>query len=117
MILQREGYESASAEVRAARGETGEVTLSLTPILGTLELVGEPAGAEVRVDDPASEPVGTLPGEIPLVPGHHTLIVSAEGHQTDQVDVTVQPRERSAAAWRSRWRRARCWSTRRSAAR
>ncbi len=94
VILQQEGYESASAEVRAARGETGEITLSLTPILGTLELVGEPAGAEVRVDDPASEPVGTLPSEIPLVPGHHTLIVSAEGHQTDQVDVTVQPRER-----------------------
>lgn len=94
VILEREGYESGSAEVTAARGETASVTLTLPPILGTVELVGEPAGASVRVDDPASEPVGTLPGEIALVPGSHTLIVSQDGFQTAQLDVSVRPRAR-----------------------
>lgn len=94
VILEREGYEPASTEVRASRGETASVTLPMAPILGTIELVGEPAGAVVRVDDPASEPVGTVPGEIPLVPGNHTLIISHEGFQTAQIDVTARPRER-----------------------
>ncbi len=94
VILQREGHESATVEVEAQRGETARASLSLVPILGTVHLVGEPAGAEVRVDDPESEPVATLPGDVPLVPGQHTLIITAEGHQTSQIEVTVQPRQR-----------------------
>lgn len=94
VILEREGYESGTAEVTAARGETASVTLTLPPILGTVALVGEPAGASVRVDDPASEPLGTVPGELPLVPGTHTLIISHPGHQSAQIDLTVRPRER-----------------------
>lgn len=94
VILERVGYESASMEVQAALGRTAQARLSLVPILGTLELAGEPAGAIVRLDDAESEPVGTLPGEIPVVPGRHTLIVSAEGYQTQLIDLDVQPRER-----------------------
>ena len=94
VILEREGYESGTAEVTAARGEAASVTLTLPPILGTVSLVGEPAGASVRIDDPASDPVGTVPGELPLVPGTHTLIISHPGHQSAQIDLTVRARER-----------------------
>ncbi len=94
VILERAGHESASMEVHAQRGQTVQVDLTLEPILGVLELAGEPAGALVRLDDPESEPVGTLPGEVQLIPGNHTLIVSAEGYQTQLLDLTIQPRER-----------------------
>ncbi len=93
VILEHDGYESASAEVEAARGETAPVTLSLEPILGVVHLTGEPAGAVIHVDDPEGEPAGTLPGDVSLVPGRHTLIVSMAGYETAQLDVTVGPRE------------------------
>lgn len=93
VILQREGYEEAAMEVTASRGVERTVELSLTPILATVQLVGGPAGAEVRVDDPESDPVGTVPGAVEIVPGAHTLIVSADGHQTARIEVDVAARE------------------------
>lgn len=93
VILRREGYEEAAIEVTASRGAERTVELSLTPILGTVQLVGGPAGAEVRVDDPESDPVGTVPGDVQIVPGTHTLIIDAPGHQTERVEVEVAPRQ------------------------
>jgi outer membrane receptor protein involved in Fe transport len=94
IILEREGYEQASGQANAVRGQVANITLTLTPILATIEIVGEPAGAEVRVDDPNSEPIGTVPGALPILPGQHTLLISAEGHQTAHIDVRLEPRER-----------------------
>ena len=93
IILEEEGYEPAEGTIRATRGEERTVTLRLTPILATVRLVGGPAGAEVRVDDPESEVVGTVPGDINVIPGHHTLLVTAAGHQTARVDVDLGPRQ------------------------
>lgn len=94
VIVEREGYEPASAEVQAERGRTVPLRLTLEPILGVVQLLGGPEGAVVRLDDPESAPVGVVPGEVELVPGRHTLIVSAEGHQTALIDVSIAPRER-----------------------
>ncbi|MEZ4338191.1 MAG: TonB-dependent receptor [Sandaracinaceae bacterium] len=93
VVVEREGYEGASAEVEARRGETSPVQLSLVPILGIVHLTGGPEGAEVRIDDPDAAPVATVPGDVPVVPGRHTLLVSRDGYQSGHVEVTVAPRE------------------------
>lgn len=94
VILERDGHEPVSAEVRARRGETTQLALEMTPILGTVELVGEPAGASVHLGEPDGPLLGTIPGDIDLPPGSHTLVVTHEGFQATPIDVTVRPRER-----------------------
>jgi outer membrane receptor protein involved in Fe transport len=94
VIVERDGHESAQGPARAVRGETVSVSLRLAPILASVQLVGEPAGAEVRLDDPNSAVLGTVPGTIEIVPGRHTLLISREGFQTGHIDVQVTPRER-----------------------
>lgn len=93
VIVERDGHEPASTEVRAALGEEAAAHLRLAPILATVTLTGEPAGAAVRVDDEASLPVGTIPGDVQVAPGHHTLLVSAPGHQTRRIEIDVRARQ------------------------
>lgn len=92
VILELDGHEGASAQVQARLGDEAQVTLSLTAILGTVEVVGEPAGAEIRLDDESSPILGTVPGHVQATPGQHVLIVSSPGHQSARVDVDVRPR-------------------------
>jgi outer membrane receptor protein involved in Fe transport len=92
VIVEAEGYDPAeSEEVRAETGQEVVIRLSLRRILGTARVVGEPRGAEIRVDD-EGEVLGTVPASIPLVPGAHTLIVSAPGRQTTRYPIVVEPR-------------------------
>jgi len=91
VILRRDGFHEAQrAGVRAATGQEIAVQLGLEPILGSVEVRGQPVGARVRVDVEDSEPVVTIPGVLRLSPGSHLLIVDAPGYRTARQLVSVR---------------------------
>ena len=90
VLVELEGYEPAeSDEVEVVVGQERVVSLTLTRILGDVRVTGEPEGAEIRVDEESTDPVGVVPATVSLPPGQHTLIVSAVGHQTTRFPITV----------------------------
>ncbi|MCC7540066.1 MAG: PEGA domain-containing protein [Deltaproteobacteria bacterium] len=90
VIADLEGYEPAmSGQIEVRTGETATVSLSLSRILGRVRVEGQPRGAEIRVDEDDSAPVGRVPTTLELTPGPHVLIVSAPGRQTLQRVVRV----------------------------
>lgn len=91
VILRRDGfYEAQTTGVRVTIGQEASVNLGMEPLLGSVELSGQPAGATVRVDGEDGEPVGTLPTTLRLSPGAHMLVVSAPGYRTARQLVSVE---------------------------
>ncbi|KYF80513.1 TonB-dependent receptor [Sorangium cellulosum] len=90
IIVDLEGYEPAEVEnVEAKIGEQTTVAIKLKRIVGTVRVVGETAGTQVRVND-ASGPVAcTAPCDLTLPPGRHRLYLSQEGYQPSEQDVNV----------------------------
>ena len=94
VIVEMNGHIGAQSEpTTVSTGRSGAVSLSLERVLGELRVVGEPAGAEIRLDDEESEVVGLIPATIPAVPGSHTVIVTAPGHTTVRSPTEVRARE------------------------
>lgn len=94
VIAELPGYEPAEAAGVALRlGQETPVTLRLVPILGRVEVSGEVAGAEVRVDAAEGAARCTVPCTLELSPGPHTLHVTANGYQAAAEPVTVTARE------------------------
>ncbi len=86
------GMHDAEASVKVAKGSERKVTLKLTPIVGTVELSGAPAGAEIRESE-GGPVLGTLPASLSFPPGQRLFIVSAPGHNATQLLVTVKADE------------------------
>jgi formylglycine-generating enzyme required for sulfatase activity len=88
VVASRDGYEPATAQVTVAPGARREVRLALTPILGEITVLAEPAGAEVYVGGRA---VGKS-GEAFRLPATRTdLEVRLAGFRTHRVAVTPRP--------------------------
>ncbi|MCC6551442.1 MAG: PEGA domain-containing protein, partial [Polyangiaceae bacterium] len=101
VIVDLEGYEPAEMDgVEAKVGEQQNVSLKLTRIVGTVRVVGETAGASVRVDDASSQPACTAPCDLTLAPGRHRLYLSQEGYQASEQDVTATARETVTARYK-----------------
>ncbi|MBL8950506.1 MAG: TonB-dependent receptor [Myxococcaceae bacterium] len=90
--VKLEGLREAEASVKVAKGAEKKVSLKLTPIVGTVELTGTPAGAEVRETE-GGPVLGTLPAKLTFAPGQRLFIVSAPGFNPTQVLVTVKADE------------------------
>jgi len=91
LALVKAGYESAKAQadLRQSRGAT--VRVSLTPRIGIVRIVSDPADAEVLVDGrPAGTP-GTPGTELSLPAVAHELEVRKEGFVTYRTEVTPEP--------------------------
>ncbi len=95
VVLDLPGHEAETAEpARAEIGQRVTVVAKLTRIVGVLEVVGEPAGAEIRIDTSDAPVVGRVPGEIEVPPGAHTLHLTAPGRRNLQLPVNVEARSR-----------------------
>lgn len=101
IIVDLEGYEPQEVEnVEAKTGEQTKISLKLKRIVGTVRVVGETAGATVRVDDSTGPPACTAPCELSLAPGRHRLYLSQEGYQPSEQDVNVAARGTVTARYR-----------------
>ncbi len=88
VALVKPGYEPATGRVdlTATRGATLRVTL--TPRLGIVRVVSEPADAELLVD---GKPVGVAPQELTLPAVSHRLEVRKAGFSAFATEVTPEP--------------------------
>ena len=90
VIVDLPGYEPMEVDgVEAKVGEQKTIGLKLERIVGRVRIVGETAGASVRIDDASGAPVCTAPCDLTLPPGRHRLYLSQEGYQASEQDVTV----------------------------
>jgi outer membrane receptor for ferrienterochelin and colicins len=88
VMVKKEGYKPAEANVYLARGKAVSQDFDLTLITGTVELTGTPAGAEVRTA-PEGPVLAQVPGKLLLPPGQHLLYVRAPGHAPAQLVAEV----------------------------
>ncbi|MET0406127.1 MAG: TonB-dependent receptor [Cystobacter sp.] len=88
VVVTKEGYRRAQATIRLMRGQSVQQRFVLELITGEVRLTGSPEGAEVRAA-PEGPVLGRVPGTLRLVPGPQALHVSAPGHVSAQLLVTV----------------------------
>lgn len=86
--LTKAGYELATREVTVASGEEADLAVALTPILGTVRVVAEPADAIVYVD---GQPRGPANQELRLTAVAHDIAIRNPGYAPYQTTVTPQP--------------------------
>jgi outer membrane receptor for ferrienterochelin and colicin len=93
VMVAMPGYEPAETDgVEARPGTPRPVRLSLKRILGTLQVQGEPAGAEIRVDNETGPVACKIPCKTDLPPGRHAIYVTKERYQSTVQEVDIQPR-------------------------
>ncbi len=88
-IIEAPGYKSRTTEVTLVTGKTSRVGTALERIYGALEVQGEPAQFELRVDEADGEQLLEKSGRANILPGHHTVYVSAPGYVTQQLSVEI----------------------------
>lgn len=97
VLVELPGYEPATArDVAAVVGTVTRVELKLTPILGSVSVEGADIGADVRVDDRASEIRCHVPCSVDVTPGRRTIIVSKPGFADAVTIVEVKPKTKVA---------------------
>ena len=89
--IVKDGYESHTVEVTVGPGESKNLSVTLSPIKGSLTITSEPSEAEVYLNN-------TLIGKTPLdgyqvIPGSYDLKIVKEGYQEYRVTVTIKPGE------------------------
>jgi formylglycine-generating enzyme required for sulfatase activity len=82
------GYKRAKRDVEVASGERSELSITLEPKLGRIELVVEPADAVVSVD---GEQRGPGAQTLDLVAIRHEIVVAKAGHRAKTLHVTPRP--------------------------
>jgi formylglycine-generating enzyme required for sulfatase activity len=86
--LTKAGHEAAEASLTLGRGEKRSLSLTLPALLGDVEVVAEPADAEVLVD---GEPRGPAGQTLRLTASPHTIEVRRTGFEPYRVGVTPRP--------------------------
>ena len=100
VLLELEGHKPAQQIFPLAVGKTLHAELVLEPIVGMLEVSGEPSQFELREGSATGEPLLRERGSIPLVPGSHRLWISAEGFATQELETSVDADETSQLAFK-----------------
>jgi outer membrane receptor for ferrienterochelin and colicins len=91
ILLERAGYRPEKLQIDLVRGQTRELVASMEMIRGRVVIRRIPESAEIRLDLLDGELVRRGPGPFDTVPGPAILFVSAPGHQTQRVAITVVP--------------------------
>jgi hypothetical protein len=78
IIAVLEGHEAAEAPVETALGETREVQLELEALPTRVHIETDPEGAEIRIDDESSEPLGITPLSTTIPAGQHRIYATLD---------------------------------------
>ena len=88
VMLSKPGYEPATAPVDLTGTRGATVRVTLTPRIGIIKVVSEPADAELFVDGKA---MGSATTELSLPAVRHRLEVRKAGFATFRTEVTPEP--------------------------
>ncbi|MEQ1801997.1 MAG: PEGA domain-containing protein [Gammaproteobacteria bacterium] len=88
LALVKPGYEPAASRVDLTTARGATVRITLTPRLGVVRVVSDPADAELFVD---GKPVGAATTELSLPAVRHRLEVRKSGFSTYATEVTPEP--------------------------
>ncbi|MFT3839789.1 MAG: TonB-dependent receptor [Myxococcaceae bacterium] len=83
------GYHQAEEKVSLSKGRAAKTKLSLSRVVGTVELNGEPAGAHVR-ESPDGADLGVLPFKQAYPPGQKLFHVVMPGFTPQQLLLDVK---------------------------
>jgi formylglycine-generating enzyme required for sulfatase activity len=86
--ISKAGYEKASRRVQVPSGKLKALTVELSPELGIIHFVVEPADAQLRVD---GKSYGAVPPKLELVAIGHELEIEKQGYQPYQTRITPRP--------------------------
>jgi len=90
IILELDGFEPHTLELKTAAGEEKPVRHSLKRVLGELRVQGRPEGAVVRVEDTTGPQSATLPAVFQVSPGTRAITVSRDGYQPQALTAEVE---------------------------
>lgn len=79
LVARVSGYHDADVIVPAERGRARPIQLTLSPIVGQLSVVSQPAGVHIR-SEPGGVELGVGPTKLQLPIGEHRLAFSAPGY-------------------------------------
>jgi len=86
--FRKAGFESATRSVSVASGESRGVSVTLAPVVGTVEFAVTPLDAEIRIDGRRVSPVN---GRLELPAVEQRIEISKDGYATETVAVTPKP--------------------------
>lgn len=81
------GFHPFQQALTLATGRTASLRPGLRPLLGSIEVSGEPQPVEARLDD--GPPLPLLQGKAEVAAGAHLLTLSAPGHLGEQIAIEV----------------------------
>ncbi len=90
VTLFKPGYELAAAQIELQSGESRALSVKLAARYGTVELVGTPPGAVVKVD---GRPVNLGNGKLRLLAVPRRIEISKTGYAPSTLRVTPRPGE------------------------
>jgi outer membrane receptor for ferrienterochelin and colicins len=88
-IVEAPGYRPLRTDVVLAIGKTARVGAALERIYGALEVQGDPRVFELRVDDAEGPILLEKNGTAQVLPGHHTVYMTAAGYLSQQLSVEI----------------------------
>ncbi|MFL2546965.1 MAG: PEGA domain-containing protein [Candidatus Rariloculaceae bacterium] len=88
MTLTKPGYDMVEQDITVAADSGRTLTLEMVARVGTVELISEPANAEIWVD---GEQVGVTPAELTLSALSHNIAIRLEGYAEQSDEVTPRP--------------------------
>jgi len=94
-LIELQGFKLGQKTTTLSIGKTSLVAPPIERIYGALEVSGEPALFELRLDAQDGPPLLTQSGSVQVLPGRHLLYATAPGHIEQQLAVEV-PEEGSA---------------------
>mgnify|MGYP001203975160 CR=1 FL=1 len=96
--LRREGYQPFRQELVLRAGERQAIRAPLAALQAGLDVLSQPAGARVYIDDTYR---GDTPLSLPEIPaGERRVRVELRGHETDARTVTLRAGEKSVEEFR-----------------
>ncbi len=86
IMIKSPEYNTAKTRATVQSGETTEVLLELSRVVGTIEITSDPSDAAILIDQKS---MGTTPSSIELPPGEYEITLEKAGYYPKRIQVEL----------------------------